>query len=49
MARPICQREIIRSIPVFDPSQWIIYNDSGGNGTIAEPQSAPEDFSPGSH
>ena len=43
------RREVNRSNPVFDPSQWLIYNDSGGNGTLAEPRSAPEDFSPGSH
>lgn len=43
------RREIILANPVFDPSQWVIYNDSGGNGTIRQPRSAPEDFSPGSH
>ena len=47
--RALRRREIIRSNPVFDPSQWIIYNDSGGNGTTDAPRSAPEDFSPGTH
>jgi len=47
--RALRRREIIRANPGFDPSQWIIYNDSGGYGTIAEPRSAPEDYTPGSH
>jgi len=47
--RALRRREIIRSSPVFDPLQWVIYNDSGGNGTTSAPRSAPEDFSPGSH
>ena len=33
--------------PVFTPAEWIIYNDSGGNGTINNPQNAPNDFNPG--
>lgn len=34
--------------PVFDPTEWTIYNDSGGHGTINRPQTAPDDFTPGS-
>jgi hypothetical protein len=37
------------SSPLFDPSEWLIYNDSGGQSTIKVPQKAPEDFSPGIH
>lgn len=47
--RALRQREIILSNPVFDPAEWIIHNDSGGNGTLAEPRNAPEDFTPGTH
>jgi len=47
--RALRRREIIRSNPGFDPAEWTIYNDSGGNGTIAEPQNAPDNFSPGVH
>ncbi len=35
--------------PLFEPSQWDVYNDSGGNGTIDQPLTAPGDFSPGTH
>ncbi len=28
-------------------SEWTIYNDSGGSGTINQPQNAPNDFTPG--
>lgn len=37
------------SSPVYDPLQWVIYNDSGGETTFNEPQQAPEDFTPGRH
>ncbi len=47
--RALRRPEITRSNPVFDAAEWIIFNDSGGNGTTAAPRSAPEDFSPGSH
>lgn len=33
--------------PVYTFSEWTIYNDTGGSGTINQPQNAPEDFSPG--
>tara|TARA_R110002051_G_scaffold71624_4_gene129353 strand:- start:15421 stop:16791 length:1371 start_codon:yes stop_codon:yes gene_type:complete len=32
----------------FTANEWIIYNDTGGAGTINIPQNAPMDFSPGS-
>ncbi|WP_244533994.1 DUF5689 domain-containing protein [Maribacter aquivivus] len=33
--------------PVFTMSEWTIYNDTGDEGTINQPQNAPLDFSPG--
>ena len=47
--RALRRSEILLSNPVFNPDEWVIHNDSGGNGTLAEPQNAPEDFSPGFH
>lgn len=40
---------VTQSNPVFDPTEWRIYNDTGGEGTIDQPQRAPQDFSPGKH
>lgn len=40
---------IQKSNPVFDPEEWQIYNDSGGNGTENLPRMAPGDFTPGLH
>jgi hypothetical protein len=40
---------VFTSNPLFDASQWHIYNDSGGHSTFKDPQNAPEDFSPGDH
>lgn len=37
------------SDPIYNPLQWRVYNDSGGQGTVKDPQRAPEDFSPGVH
>jgi len=31
----------------YTATEWEIYNDSGGAGTINLPQIAPQDFSPG--
>ncbi|PCH78312.1 MAG: hypothetical protein COB98_00695 [Flavobacteriaceae bacterium] len=33
--------------PIFDPSEWVIWNDTGAGGTIKLPQNAPVDFNPG--
>ena len=41
--------EVLQGSPEFVPGQWIIYNDTGEEGTILQPLQAPEDFSPGSH
>jgi hypothetical protein len=40
---------VFTSSPLYNPSQWLIYNDSGGHNSFKEPQNAPEDFSPGKH
>ncbi len=41
--------EVSQANPEFDPSEWEIYNDSGGHGTEKRPLQAPEDFTPGMH
>lgn len=38
---------IQRGNPVFTFSEWTVYNDTGAEGTINQPQMAPQDFSPG--
>lgn len=38
---------ILLGNPVFDPSEWEVFNDTGGSGTTNQPQQAPGDFSPG--
>ena len=47
--RAVRRPEIIHSAPDFQPEEWIIYNDTGKEGTIKNPQMAPEDFTPGRH
>jgi len=32
---------------VFEPSEWVFWNDTGASGTINLPQQAPQDFDPG--
>ncbi|SEK91116.1 Lamin Tail Domain [Maribacter orientalis] len=39
--------EVISGNSVFTESEWIIYNDTGNNGTINIPQNAPFNFTPG--
>ena len=39
---------ILEGNPVFTASEWQIFNDTGGSGTINLPQNAPSDFNPGS-
>jgi len=38
--------EITNGNPIFTPSEWVIYNDTGASGTLKQPQNAPEDFAP---
>ena len=44
--RAVRNAEIITASPTYIFSEWIIYNDTGGSGTINRPQFAPDDFSP---
>ncbi|PIB38398.1 nuclease [Maribacter sp. 4G9] len=39
--------EVLQGSPVYQFSQWEIFNDSGDAGTINLPQLAPGDFTPG--
>jgi len=45
--RALRNLEISQGNPIYTFSEWIIFNDSGGSGTINQPQNAPEDFTPG--
>jgi hypothetical protein len=45
--RAVRNLDVVRGNPVFNALEWTIYNDSGGNGTINQPQNAPQDFNPG--
>jgi hypothetical protein len=39
--------EVISGNSVFTENEWIIFNDTGNDGTINQPQNAPLDFTPG--
>jgi hypothetical protein len=41
--------EVIIANPIFNPEEWQISNDSGGNGTENRIHLAPQDFTPGRH
>jgi len=41
------KEEVIMGNTVFNVNEWMIYNDTGLNGTINEPQNAPMNFTPG--
>lgn len=45
--RAVRKIEIDSNNTIFDPTEWLIYNDTGDVGTINMPQNAPLDFSPG--
>jgi hypothetical protein len=38
--------EVISGNSVFTKSEWLIFNDTGNDGTINQPQNAPQDFTP---
>lgn len=38
--------DVLKGNPVFTFSEWTIYNDTGDAGTIKQPQTAPQDFTP---
>jgi hypothetical protein len=40
---------IVNSSLSFDPSQWLIYNKRGAEGTIEQSLIALSDYSPGAH
>ncbi|MCE2613402.1 DUF5689 domain-containing protein [Flavobacteriaceae bacterium D16] len=43
------QSGITQGNPIYDPSEWMLYNDTGLSGTLNQPMFAPVDFSPGGH
>ena len=45
--RALRKEEVIMGNTVFNVNEWMIYNDTGLNGTINEPQNAPMNFTPG--
>ena len=47
--RALRKDEIRKGSPIFTPAEWLIANDSGGNGTVKFPKIAPEDFTPSTH
>jgi len=47
--RALRKLEIRNGNPVYMFSEWRVYNDTGAEGTINEPQIAPNDFTPGIH
>ncbi len=47
--RALRTKEINKGNPIYDPAEWILFNDTGGMGTVNEPQFAPGDFTPGIH
>ncbi len=47
--RAVRNFEVIQSNSSYTFSEWKIFNDTGGEGTINQPQLAPDDFTPGTH
>jgi hypothetical protein len=45
--RAVRKIEVFKGNPNYLPTEWILYNDTGDNGTINSPQLAPSDFTPG--
>ena len=39
--------EIMVANAIYDFSEWVIYNDTGSEGTMNAPKVAPEDYTPG--
>jgi len=44
--RAVRRQEIHQANAIYNFSEWMIFNDTGGLGTIDHPQNAPQDFSP---
>ncbi len=47
--RALRRSGVLQASPVFEPSEWILFNDTGREGTIQRPLTAPGDYSPGRH
>lgn len=45
--RAVRKLEIAINNADFNSAEWLIYNDTGAEGTINQPQNAPLDFNPG--
>ncbi len=45
--RAVRRSTVVKGNPDYTSSEWIIYNDSGQEGTLNQPQNAPDDFTPG--
>ncbi|WP_422349362.1 DUF5689 domain-containing protein [Flagellimonas sp.] len=45
--RALRKPEVTQGNPIYNFTEWIIHNDSGGAGTINQPQNAPGDYTPG--
>lgn len=45
--RAVRKIEVDTNNTIFNSAEWLIYNDTGAEGTINEPQKAPLDFNPG--
>lgn len=47
--RALRRPEVEEASPVFRPGEWIMTNDSGGEGSLRNPLNAPEGYTPGTH
>lgn len=44
--RAVRNGNVVKNNAVYTFSEWTIYNDTGADGTINEPKTAPQDFNP---
>lgn len=47
--RAFRKSNVLQGNTTYTISEWNIINDTGANGTINNPQMAPDDYSPGKH
>jgi len=45
--KAVRKASVTQSNPVWDSSEWDVWNDTGAAGTTNLPQNAPADFTPG--
>ncbi|QLG45569.1 DUF5689 domain-containing protein [Costertonia aggregata] len=45
--RAVRNVDIVEANALYTFGEWTIFNDTGGSGTINDPQNAPDDFTPG--